>query len=282
MRHANAGHNARGTDRTRANADFDSVRTGVGQSDGRITGRNVAANDLQGWEILFNPAHAIQYALGVPVSGVHHHHVQTVFSQGRNTVLGVRAGAHRCTHQQLTLRVSSGVGEVGSLDHVFQRDHAFQFERFVDDQDLFNAVFMQLATDFLVTGALKDSHQTLARGHHLTDRRAAVVLKTDITAGHDADQLIALDHGQATDAITVRQGQQFTHRAVWRHGVGIVNHATFVLFDLTDFLGLAFDRQILVHNAHAALLGHSNRQAGFGDGVHGGGQHWDVECNGLS
>jgi hypothetical protein len=40
--------------------------------------------------------------------------------------------------------------------------------------------------------------------------------------------------------------------------------------DLVDFAGLLVDGEVAMDDAEAALLGHGDGHAGFGDGIHGG------------
>jgi hypothetical protein len=54
------------------------------------------------------------------------------------------------------------------------------------------------------------------------------------------------------------------------HGDRVDDHAGLRALDLVDFAGLLIDGEVAMDNAEAALLGHSNGHAGFGDGVHGG------------
>jgi len=50
LRHPNAGDDARGADRTRADADLDGVRTGLDQRPGRLARRHVPAmTGRSGW-----------------------------------------------------------------------------------------------------------------------------------------------------------------------------------------------------------------------------------------
>ena len=62
-----------------------------------------------------------------------------------------------------------------------------------------------------------------------------------------------------------------------RDGDRVNDHAGFGAFDAVDFLELAVDGEIAVNDADATLAGDADGEAGFGDGVHGGGGERDVE-----
>ena len=102
LRHADAGHHARGADRARTNAHFDRIHPGVDQGLGTFTGGDVATDDLQIRIGLFHPFDAIEYALGVTMRGIHHDDVDAGFDQCRNALFGLTAGADAGAHAQLT------------------------------------------------------------------------------------------------------------------------------------------------------------------------------------
>ena len=56
-------------------------------------------------------------------------------------------------------------------------------------------------------------------------------------------------------------------------------YARFVFFDDLDLLRLLFQRHVLVDDADAPFLRHGDGQAGFRDGVHGGGDQRRVEVD---
>ena len=66
-----------------------------------------------------------------------------------------------------------------------------------------------------------------------------------------------------------------------RDGDGIDHHAAFEALHAADLLGLFFDAEVLVDDAHAAGLGHGDGEARFGDRVHGGGDQRNAELDRL-
>ena len=70
-------------------------------------------------------------------------------------------------------------------------------------------------------------------------------------------------------------------RLVGMDGERVHHHAGLEFLDAADLGGLLGGFQVLVDDAHAALLGHGDSHGGLGDGVHGGGDDRDVERDGA-
>jgi len=68
--------------------------------------------------------------------------------------------------------------------------------------------------------------------------------------------------------VPVGNFQYFTNGCIGIDGDRILDHACFVLLDDVDLLGLLVHVHVLVDDANATFLGHGNRQARFGDGIH--------------
>ncbi len=74
-------------------------------------------------------------------------------------------------------------------------------------------------------------------------------------------------------------GHQELHigqRLIGMDGERVNHHAGLVFFDTPNLRGLFLRRHVLVDNADAAELCHGDGHFGFRDGVHGGGDQWDV------
>ena len=72
LRHADAGHHARGADRARADADLDRVRAGIDQRLGAVAGRHIAGNDLHRIRLQLDAAHRVEHELRMAVGGIDH------------------------------------------------------------------------------------------------------------------------------------------------------------------------------------------------------------------
>ena len=75
--YADAGHDARGADRTRALPYFDTISTGLDQRQGAFAGGDIAANHLHIGKILLDPADPLQHTAGMPMRGIHNDHINT-------------------------------------------------------------------------------------------------------------------------------------------------------------------------------------------------------------
>jgi len=60
---------------------------------------------------------------------------------------------------------------------------------------------------------------------------------------------------------------------------GIHDHAAFTALDAVHLFGLPFDGHVAMDDSDAALLRQRDRQVRLRDGVHGGGDHRNVQCD---
>ena len=126
LRDADAGDDARGTDRTRAHADLDRAGTGIHQRERRITGDDVAADHLQARETFRGPCDAIDHALRMSVRGVDDDDVDASGDQRFDSLLGIATDTDRGTDQQAFAAVVSGIRIVGFLLDVLDGDQPAQ------------------------------------------------------------------------------------------------------------------------------------------------------------
>ena len=104
-----------------------------------------------------------------------------------------------------------------------------------------------------------------------------VVDEAQVAVGEDADQPAAVVRDRhAGDVVALHDPQGVAHR---RSG-GSVTGSTIMpdsrALDLVDLGHLVLDRQVAVDDAEPSCAGQGDRQAGLGDGVHGGGDDRDV------
>src|SRR5690606_8110989 len=86
--HADTGHDARGADGARADADLDGVGAGLDQRQRGRAGGDVAADHIDLRVVLLDPAHAFDHAAAVAVCGVDHDGVHTGLDQGFDAFFG--------------------------------------------------------------------------------------------------------------------------------------------------------------------------------------------------
>ena len=109
LRHADAGDDARGADRARADADLDRVRAGVDQRLRAVGGRDVAGHDAHRIGQLLGPRHRVEHALRMAVRGVDDEKVDAGVDQPLGALEAVVADAGRGGDAQAALRVLGGV-----------------------------------------------------------------------------------------------------------------------------------------------------------------------------
>jgi len=131
-----------------------------------------------------------------------------------------------------------------------------------------NSIISSRIDNFLATGALPHRHQPLLWGHDGADRSVHVVLKAQVSAGDDADQILPIHHRHAGNMVGPGQGQHLANGGGRRGYDGIVDDAALVFLDSTHFLGLFLDRHVLVDNTDTTFLSQGDGQPRFRDGIH--------------
>ncbi len=277
LRHANASDDTGGADRTRTDADLDTVCASLDQCQCSRTSGDVAADHLDFREVLLDPAYAVDHALGVAMGGVDDDHVDASGSQSSHAVTGIGASADGSANAQTRLIVLARQRVGLGLFDVLDGHHALEGEGVVDDQHLLDAVLVQqLAHGFLVSAFL-DRDQALFRRHHVTYQGIQTVLEAYVARGDDTDQITVGEHRHTGDVVQAGQLEQITHGGVGFDGDRILDHTGLELLDLAHFGSLLLDGHVLVDDADATFLGHGNGQARFGDGIHRSGQQRDVQ-----
>src|SRR5690606_32050025 len=170
-------------DRARADADLDAVGAGLGQGLGGLAGGDVAADHLDLGEVLLDPAHAVDHALGVAVGGVDDDHVDAGGDQSGDAVSGVGTGTDGGADAQAALVVLAGqrVG-LGLLD-VVDGHHALEAVLVVDDQHALDAVLVQQLAHGVLVLAFLDGDQALLGSHHVALAGRHVGLERHVAGG---------------------------------------------------------------------------------------------------
>ena len=210
---------------------------------------------------------------------VHHNGIHPSFHQSRHALLSALAHAHCRAHAQLALFVSRGVREAGLLGDVFHRDQALQAEFIIHHQQTLQAMFIEQRFRLFQRRAHRHSHQFVAKRHDGAHGHIHARLKAQITARDDAHHFAAIHHGEAAHSQLLRQLNHLMHLKVRRDHHWIAQHAAFMALNFSHLRGLLFRREILVNDAHSALLRHRNGQARLGHGVHCSGNQRQIQRN---
>jgi hypothetical protein len=205
LRHADAGHDARGADRARADADLHRVGAGFHQRAGGVAGGDVAADHVDLRIVLLDPAHAVDHALALWPCAVS----TTIASTPAFTSASTRSSVPSPTPtaaptRSRPLASRAAFGKLVCLVMSLTVIRPLSSQALVDDQQAFELVLVQQRLRFGKRGAVGDGDQLLARRHDLADRHVVAALEAQVAPGHDAHHLAAIEDRKAGDAQFVR------------------------------------------------------------------------------
>jgi hypothetical protein len=279
LRHADAGDDARGADRARADADLDAVGAVIDHRQRRFGGGDVAADHLDAREVLLDPLDAVEHALRMAVRGIDDQDIDAGLGEQFDAFFGARADADGGAGTQASGSVLAGVRVFGGLDDVLDGDQAAQLESVVDDHHAFEAVLVDHRLAFLDGGPFGNRHQSMLWRHDIADRLVEFGFEAQVAVGDDADDHPAIEYRYAGDLVQSGQRQHVTHRHLWGHGNRILEDSGFETLDLGDFGRLPLRAEVLVHDSDAAFLRQGDGQARLGHGVHGRRNERQVEAD---
>ena len=133
----------------------------------------------------------------------------------------------------------------------------------------------------LLEGGADGHGDEIGLRHHLGDGNVGARFEAEIAIGEDADQLSVAGDRDAGDFVAAHDLEGVGDELLGGHGDRVDDHAGFGALDLVDFAGLLLDGEVAMHDAEAALLGHGDGHARFGDGIHGGRKQRSVEGDAL-
>ena len=111
LRHADAGDDARGADRARADADLDRVGAGIDQRLRALLRGDVAGDDLHGVGEPLDAVDRVQHARGMAVRGVDHDEIDAGVDQPLGALEAVLADGGRGGDAQPALLVLAGAAD---------------------------------------------------------------------------------------------------------------------------------------------------------------------------
>ena len=191
-------------------------------------------------------------------------------------------GADRRAYAQTALLIFTGVRFTFCFLEVFDGDHAAQVEALIHDQRFLNAFFVHLSEDHFTAFAFTNGDQTLFRRHVDADRLVQIGDETHVAAGDDANQLVFFgNHRVAGETVALGQLFHFTQSGRRQNSLRVGDHAGLMFLHATNFFRLALDGHVFVNKANAAFLGQGNSQTRFRYGIHGCGEHRNIQTNGF-
>src|SRR5215471_818650 len=208
-------------------------------------------------------------ALSVAMRGVDGEDVGLGFGHFDGTLQEIASRTDGGAHSEAALVVLRGPRIFEFFLDVFNGDETLEVEVLIDDEEFFDAMFLQDFFRTLEGGADRDGDE-IVFGHHLADQLAEIFFKAQVAVGEDASETCTAGNGQAGDAVLIHDFEGLADSDVRRNGDRVDNHARFGALHAVDFFALAVDGNVAVDNADAALPRDADGKAGFGDSIHSG------------
>ena len=279
-RDADAGDDARRADRPGADADLHRVDAAIDERARGLGRGDVAGDQIDVRMALAHLGDHVEDALRVAVRGVDDEHVDVGLHERGRAVQRVLADAHRRAHAQAAQCVLAGVRVLDELLDVLDGDEALQPVVRVDDHQLLDLVMVEHLTRLIERGPNRHRDEVLAR-HDVRDRPIDPRLEPQVAVRQDAHQpaflAAVLGDRHAADAVFLHQIERLVDPVPRRERDRIHDHAALRALHLVHFGGLFLDAEVLVDDAHAAVLGHRNGQPALRHRVHGGAENGNVQ-----
>ena len=277
LRHAHPGHDPGGADRTGPDPHFHRIGAGFHQGQSRSAGCDVAADYFDLRIVVLDPADTLDHALAVAMRGIDHDGVDTGLDQRFDPLFRAFADSHGRTDPQPPRSVARSVRKTGLLVDVFDGDQALQLERIVHHQQPLELVLVQQRLGLGRSGPIPYRDQLVTRRHDLADRYVVTGFEAQVASGDDAHHFSAVDHRKAGDSQLHLHVQRLPDRVGRGDDDRIAQHPGFIALDPRHFAGLLPGGEVLVDDAHAALLGDGDRQSRLRYRVHGGGDQRQIQ-----
>ncbi len=193
----------------------------------------------------------------------------------------ILADTDRRAGSQPAERILAGERVRHGLLDVLDGNQPLQPEVAVDDEKFLDLVLVQDLARLVQRCADGHGEQGVLR-HHLVDGPVHIRLEPEIAVGEDADEppilAAVISDRHAGDAVLLHQVERFLNAVVRPERDRVDDHAALRPLHPIHFRCLFLDRQVLVDDAEAAVLGHGDRQARLGDGVHRGAEQRHVQA----
>ena len=175
-------------------------------------------------------------------------------------LIGPLSGADRRSDPKLLVLVLAGIGILARLLDVLDGHESAQLEVPVHHQHLLDPVGVQETTNLRLRGAFAHRDEPVLRRHYARDRVVVVRLEAQIAAGHDTDELRAVDDRDPGDVPFPRELDHLEDARPRRDGDGIGDDPALELLDGTDLPRLLLRRHVLVNDADSPGLRDSDRE----------------------
>ena len=215
--------------------------------------------------------------------GINHNHISTRLNQclGALETISTRTSGRR--HQQPAPLILRGQWMILRLFHILDSDQANAIIIGINNNQLFNSVFMQQPARLICCCAILDRDHSA--GHQVGHFLVRVGGKAHIPVGQNAHQfvtcLFAINNRDTANAMRFHHRQRVTQRFIRGDRQRVDHHAGFKFFHLGNFCCLFVNGKVFMHHTNAASLCHRNCQTMFGDRIHGRRHQRNLQADGL-
>ena len=143
LRNADSSDNPSCADGSRANANLNGIRTRVGQCSGSICSCNIAGDNIYRGEHLLNLSDPAQHATRMPVRSVDNNRIHTGVHQAFAPLRRIPTCTYRSGYAQPPKLIFTGLGKLGLLLDIHNRNQPFEVEVLINQQYFFNTVLVQ-------------------------------------------------------------------------------------------------------------------------------------------
>ena len=199
---------------------------------------------------------------------VNNDQVRSGFDKQCHPLVGVTAGADRCTHAQCASTVLAGQRVIGRFLEILGRDHSAKLEAVVYHQNFFDTMLVKQGQDFLFVSPFQHRYQLFARSHDGGYRRVELCLKAQIPVRNNSYRFATIHDWHAGNIIGSGDFNHLLNSLVRRYGDRIGDHAAFKLLDARNLTSLLGRTHVFVDYADAAFLSESNGEVSLGHRVH--------------
>ena len=150
---------------------------------------------------------------------IEYHHIDLGLDQGLGPFQQLRTDPEGGAGKQAAHAVFGGIGILLDLFDILDGDQALEAALFINDQQFFDAVFVEQGLGMRQVDADRGGDQILA-GHDIVDPQAVVGDKAEVAVGDDAHQFVVISHRQPGDPVIAHD--LLAHRPRSDSGVTVI------------------------------------------------------------
>ena len=200
LRHADAGHHACGANRSRTNAHFYRVGTGVNEHFGCFARGDIPHHDVDVGIFGLGFFELLHYSLRMSVCRVDHNGIDAGIDEGFNALHRVYGYTYAGGYAQTPLGVFACHGFVFGFCDVLISNESDEASVGIHHGEFFNLVLLQYLACAGKVGRGVGRHKVIT-GHHFVDGAVEIVFEAQIAIGHNAHELHVIVHNRDTSDV---------------------------------------------------------------------------------